>query len=332
MKAIVLDGFGSVDHFRLIETDIPLVNEDQVLVKIKATAFNPIDYQMRQGRREKELMTSPILGREMSGVIVDVGDRVSGFKTGDEIMAASGSRGSNGSYAEYMSLSPKVIALKPAGVSFETAAAIPSAGLTAWQSFTRMNISPDQSIFITGGSGAVGSFLIKLLIRKGVKKIYTTAGSPASRKAIKALGLVDSHILDYNTADLAKDLIQVNDGESFDFTVDIVGAGISEIAAEALKVNGTYLDITFLGTEKTREILFDKGAVVLNISNYAYALKNNLDWYGQTLSTLSGLIEAGEIIPPAINIVGELSVKTVQDAHLLMENNQTQGKKIIMTV
>lgn len=332
MKAIVLDGFGGVEHFRLIEMVKPVIQENEVLIRIKAAAFNPIDYQMRQGRREKYLMTSPILGRELSGIITAVGSRVSGFSIGDEVIAASGSKGSNGSYAEYMSLNPQLVALKPANASFEQAAAIPSSGLTAWQSFSRMKISKDQSIFIAGGAGAVGSFLIRLLKQSGIDQVLSTAGSPESTGALLALGLREDQIINYKSENLKEHILNANGGQTFDFAVDLVGARMSELAAEVLKVNGTYLDVTFLGTEKAREQLFDKGCMIINISNYAYTLNDTISWYGATLSKLSALIENNEISVPAINIVGELGLETVRKAHLLMENNQIYGMKQIMSI
>lgn len=332
MKAIVLEGFGDVSHFRLAETVLPVVKEEEVLIKIKAAAFNPIDYQMRQGRREKQLMTSPILGREMSGIVVAVGEQVTGFFPGDEVMAASGSKGSNGSYAEYMAINPIMIAHKPSNISFEQAAAIPSAGLTAWQCFKRMNVQPEQRVFITGGSGAVGSFLIRLLKYHGIHRIISIAGSRKSTEALLALGLEESQVINYKTSDLAAQLIAANEGMLFDIVVEIVGGEISEVAAEVLKVNAVYLDVTFLGTARTRGLLFDKGCVVLNISNYAPALGNNLAYYGEALNQVATLITTGKIAAPAIHVVGALSVKTVQEAHLLMENNQGYGKKNVMSV
>jgi len=332
MKAIVLEGFGDVDHFHQAEIESPVPKAEEVLIRIEAAAFNPIDYQMRQGRREKQLMTSPILGREMSGVIVAIGADVTGFLPGDEVMAASGSKGSNGSYAEYMAINPIMIAHKPSNISFEEAAAIPSAGLTAWQCFKRMNIQPEQRVFITGGSGAVGSFLIRILKYHGIHQVISTAGSQKSTEALLALGLDESQVINYKNTDLTAELIAANEGMLFDFVVEIVGGEISEVAAEVLKVNGTYLDVTFLGTERTRGLLFDKGCVVMNISNYAHALGNNLGYYREALNQVAALIEAGKISPPAIHIVGGLSVKTVQEAHLLMENNQGYGKKNVMKI
>jgi len=146
------------------------------------------------------------------------------------------------------------------------------------------------------------------------------------------LGLKKDQIINYKSENLSDEILSANDNNQFDFAVDIVGGQISETAAEVLKVNGNYVDITFLGTRKTREVLFDKGCVILNISNYAYALKGDLAWYGRTLSELSQLIESGKITAPSINLVGDLSVETVQKAHTLLESNQIFGKKLVMKV
>lgn len=332
MKAIVLKAFGSTDNFKLENLSVPKPVGDEILIRLKATAFNPIDYQMRLGRRESALMTSPVLGRELAGIVESVGENVKNFKPGDQVYSASGSSGSNGSYAEYMTLTEKRVALKPENISFEEAAAIPSAGLTAWQTYNRLNIKENDSIFITGGSGAVGLFLIKLLKFNGIHNIITTAGNSESAEALKALGLKNEQILDYKKPELIKKVLHVNGQQHFDYAIDVVGAESSEIAATALKVNGIYADITFLGTEKTREILFDKGASILNISNYAFTLNNSLDRYGETLSALKKLIESGKLAATAIKVVGSLSIKTVQEAHNLMESNLTKGKKLIMTM
>jgi NADPH:quinone reductase len=332
MKAITLKEFGNTENFKLENYPVPKPKNDEVLIKLKATAFNPIDYQMRLGRRESHMMNSPILGRELAGIVEEIGEKVKNFKLGDEIYAASGSGGSNGSYAQYMTLTEKRIALKPKNITFEEAAAIPSAGLTAWQTFSRLHIKKKDSIFITGGSGAVGSFLIRLLKPKHLDQIITIAGSLESIDAIKAIGLKESQIIDYRNPDLESSILNANHNHYFDFTVDIVGDKSAEIAASTLKVNGVYADITFLGTQKTRETLFDKGASVLNISNYAFTLDNNLNWYGNTLRKIAGLIEAEKLAAPSINVLGNFSLKTVQQAHNIMENNLTRGKKLVMTI
>ncbi|MFC0515553.1 zinc-binding alcohol dehydrogenase family protein [Mucilaginibacter angelicae] len=332
MKAIQLNGFGDVSNFSLVEMDTPVIKNDEVLIQIKAAAFNPIDYQMRLGLRESRLMCSPVLGRELAGVIVQAGPGVVGFKPGDEVMALAGSRGSNGSYAGLMALNYQMIGIKPKGISFEQAAAIPSSGLTAWHSFTRMQAGANDTIFINGAAGGVGRFLIKLLRAQGISNIIATAGSEQSIKTLYSLGLSSTEVINYNQEDLAGKIITANGEELFDYVVDIVGGSISETAATVLKTNGNYIDITFLGTELTRQILFDKGATTCNIAAYAFAANNNLSWYGETLRYLGRLIDDGKIDAPEINVIGELSVETVQQAHRLMEANCIYGKKLVMTI
>ena len=332
MKAIILNSFGSTDNFSLQNINIPVPDFGQVLVKIKAAAFNPIDYQMRKGLRESALMRSPVLGREFSGIIEATGDGVTGFRPGDEVFAASGNLGSNGTYAEYIVVPYEVLAYKPAGISFEEAAAVPVGGLTAWQCFTRLHISPLQRVFITGGAGGVGTFLIKLLKTHHIDHMATTAGNVTTHNTLLELGLNNSQIINYKEPGLANKVAALYSGQPFDFSVDLVGGTMSEIAAAALKLQGAYADVTFLATQKTREILFDKAATIINIVNYAYALAGKTAWFGEQLNLLAGLLENGSITPPAVNIIGNLQVESVQQAHQLMEDNKTCGRKIVMTV
>lgn len=332
MKAIQLNGFGDVSNFSEACLHAPVIKNDEVLIQIRAAAFNPIDYQMRLGRRESRLMRSPVLGRELAGIIVKTGPDVTGFKPGDEVMALAGSRGSNGSYAELVALDYRMLGRKPHGISFEEAAAIPSSGLTAWHSFTRMRAEASDSVFINGAAGGVGRFLIKLLTANGISNIIATAGSEQSIAALQSLGLNSRQIVNYNQPGLKDLLITANKGSRFDYTVDLVGGTMAETAADVLKINGCYVDVTFLGTSITREILFDKGADIFNIAAYAFAIENNLAWYGDTLNHLALLIDSGKIDAPSVNVIGSLSVETVQEAHRLMEANRIYGKKLVMRI
>lgn len=332
MKAIVLNSFGSADNFSLQHLDTPVPAGREVLVKIKAAAFNPIDYQMRKGLRESARMHSPVLGREFSGIVEATGSEVVNFQPGDEVFAASGSMGSNGTYAEYITVPYEVLAHKPASISFEEAAAVPVAGLTAWQCFTRLHIDPAQRVFITGGAGGVGAFLIKLLKAHQIHQVVTTAGNTISHDALLELGLADNQVIDYKAPELLKTVAAVYPGQPFDFSIDLVGGSLSEIAAEVLKLNGIYADVTFLATEKARETLFDNGATIVNVANYAYSLAGKPEWFGEQLDLFGRLFTNGSITAPLINIVGDLSVASVKQAHLLMENNQTNGRKVVMRV
>lgn len=333
MKAIVLKDFGSVENFVLKDDFlIPKVEENQILVKIKATAFNPIDYQMRQGKSERKRMHSPILGRELSGIVVEVGEKVIKFKVGDPVLAASGSMGSNGTYCEYIAIPETIATLKPTSISFEQAAAIPTASLTALQCFNRLKIKPEDSVFITGAAGGVGIVLVKILMAKGFENIVVTAGNQQSIDQLLKAGLGGNQIINYKNGDLQKLILEANDQEFYDHCVDLVGGEMSEICAKVIITNGNYADVTALSTEITRENLFNIGAAIINISNYAYMLAGNTTYYGEKLTEFISLITNNIITPPEINIVGTLTAHTVKTAHQIMENNLTRGKKLIMKI
>lgn len=326
MKAITLAQFGDETNFKLQETAVPKIKGDEVLIQIKASAFNPIDYQMRKGLRESQLMVGSVLGIEFAGIIVEMGPEVQGFKIGDGVVGVSVHKGSNGSYAQYMALSYKELVHKPENISFETAASIAVSGTTAWLCYNRMNSRQDDSIFINGASGGVGRFLILLLLHYKIGNIVVTAGSPESINVLKNLGIPPENIINYHRPDLEDKILEANGGNKFEHAVDLVGGTISEITAQVLKVNGNYLDVTFLSTENAREILFDNACTVLNIAAYAEITDNS------ELRKITELITDQKILVPEINIIGDLSVETVRTAHRLMESNKTYGAKLIMSI
>lgn len=335
MKAIIINNFGSIDNFEEKEIEQPQVQNDDVLIRIKATAFNPIDYQMRQGSTESKLLKSPVLGRELSGEIVQIGEGVNTFAIGDKVSAYVGSLASNGTYTEYISVPSKLVAKNPSKLSFEEATALPMVGMTALQCFNRLAIPKEETIFITGGSGGVGTILIKLLVANGNTNILTTAGNTESIAHLKSIGIKEQNIIDYRDEDITTTLYSKNNDSHYRYVIDLVGGKMSEVCADIVDVFGTYVDVTFLATDKAKEQLFDKATTVVNIANYAPASKKtqeSLEYYGESLRILFDKIEQHIITPTAINIVGDLSVETVQKAHQLMEDNQAKGKKLVMRI
>ncbi|SHG56991.1 NADPH:quinone reductase [Pedobacter caeni] len=324
MKVITLNGFGTTDNFELKELEMPKMQSDEVLISIEASAFNPIDYQMRSGQREKALMMGSIMGIEFSGVIVDLGKDVVGFQVGDEVMSCSILRGSNGTYAEYISLPYQELVLKPKNINFAAAASLPVAALTAKACLTRMNCKNDDHLFINGASGGVGRLLISLLKYHDFKNIVVTAGNPNSVAVLKGLGVTEENIIDYHEQGLEEKILRMNNGNLYDHVVDLVGGPISEVTAQILRVNGNYVDVTFHGTKLTHEILFDKAATILNIAEYANIYLN------QQLRPLASIVSEGKITVPEVNVVGNFSVETVKEAHRLMESNLTFGRKLVM--
>ncbi|WP_261513036.1 NADP-dependent oxidoreductase [Chryseobacterium paludis] len=328
MKTVILNkDFKLEDGY--IEKPYPKNNE--VLIQIKASGFNPIDYQMIENELERKLVSSPVLGRELSGIIIGKGSDVSQFEIGDEIFCGSGSMGSNGSYAAYITVPAAIVALKPKNISFEQAAAIPSVGMTALQTFNRMSLKSTDTVLITGATGGVGSFLIKLLLANSYNNIVATVGSEDNRKLLLEMGLKNNQIINYKEDRLVENLIKANDNLSFDIGVDLVGNYMSEVTAEVLKIHGMYIDVTALISKDAKELLFNKGNIIMNISNYTFSMTKNYDYYKNSLTKISNLIEEGIIVPPKYKVIGNLSLETVLQAHQMLKNNLTQGNKLIMS-
>lgn len=333
MKAVILKGFGSVDNFELAEVDTPIVTSNDILVKIKATAFNPIDYQMRQGSTESKLLKSPILGRELSGIVSQIGEQVTGFAVGDNITAYVGSLASNGTYAEFISIPQQLVAKTPASLSFAQATALPMVGMTALQCFQRANIPKEKPIFINGGAGGVGTLLIKLLLANGNNELITTAGNEDSKTQLISLGLNPDNIINYHEPAFFEKIQSKGVNGKFEYCIDLVGGKMSEVCANLLQVHGVYVDVTFLATEQARETLFDKATTIINVANFAYSLTGNSNdtaFYGSALNEIFNKINDSIISPIDINIIGNLSVETVQKGHRMMERNETKGKKLVM--
>ncbi|WP_456312406.1 quinone oxidoreductase family protein [Pseudomonas shirazensis] len=329
MKAIIFDN----SEFKLQEWDQPEPKVNEIQVKIEASGFNPVDYQMTdKDASEKKLLHSPILGREFSGIVTALGEKASQFKIGDHIFCGSGSMGSNGTYAEYICIPEEIAMHKPTIISFEEAAAIPSAGLTALQIINRMNAKVTDSILITGAAGGVGNIMVKLLLAKGYENLIVTAGNEKSIAALVAMGIKPEQIINYKKQDLYEAGLVLNHTKNFDFVVDLVGNEIAFVAARLLKTNGIYVDVTNFSTPDSRQVLFTKGATILNISNYIYGLEKNYTYYKQALQELALLLEEKLITPPAIESIGNLEVETVLKAHAKLRENRTQGKKLIMKI
>ncbi|WP_313386563.1 NADP-dependent oxidoreductase [Chishuiella sp.] len=327
MKAIILNKNNLLEE-TFVEQPIPKSNE--LLIKIIASGFNPIDYQMLENELERKLISSPILGREFSGIVIKKGENVKEFNLGDEVFCGSGSMGSNGSYAEYISVPEEIVALKPKNIPFEEAAGLPSAGLTALQIYNRLDLNTTNNILVSGASGGVGSFLIKLLIMNKKQNIVVTVGNAESKSHLNNIGLNDSQIIDYNSTNFIKNLLRANNNSPFDIGIDLVGNKMSEIIAETLKTNGIYVDVTALTTPNSREKLFNNGNSIINISNYAYSSIKDYAYYKKGLEKIAEFLEKKSITPPNYINIGQLSLESVLSAHELLKNNLTKGNKLIM--
>ena len=153
MKAIVLSSFGSADNFAAANLPIPEVRQGEVRIKVKAVSFNPVDYQIRKGQPESSHIRSMILGRDLAGSVDAVHEDVTDFSVGDNVFSYVCNLASSGTYPEYVSVPAELVARKPACLTYEQAAAVPVAGITASIALNKARVDKTASVFIAGGAG-----------------------------------------------------------------------------------------------------------------------------------------------------------------------------------
>lgn len=198
MKAVIVDNKGgNVEQLRLTEVAKPVPTGKQVLIKIKYASLNPVDYKLIAN--QPPFWSYPyVVGLDLVGEVVEVGSEVARFKSGD-MVATHGNLTYGGALAEYCIHPEQVLFKIPAGFDLKLAAALPCAGLTAYQALVRkMNIEPSKTIFIQAGSGGVGSFAIIIAKAKGLRVI--TSCSARNFDYVKTLGA--DEVIDYRNEDV----------------------------------------------------------------------------------------------------------------------------------
>ncbi len=237
MKAFIVKKYGKKETLHLTEVNIPTIKENEVLVQIHSAGVNLLDSLIRNGEFKLFLpyKTPFVNGHDMAGVVTKVGSNVTKYSVGDEVYSRVGDFGI-GTFAEYIAVNEKDLALKPKNISMEEAASIPLVGLTSWQALVEIaNLKKDQKVFIQAGSGGVGTFAIQLAKHLGAFVATTT--SSANTDLVKSLGA--DLVIDYKTQDFATIL---ND-------YDVVlhsnrEAKVLEKSLKILKPGGTLISLT----------------------------------------------------------------------------------------
>ena len=332
MKAIALSAHGSAANFYEVDLPLPELRPGDVRIRVHAIAFNPIDVQLRKGSLPGTPVSSPVLGRDLSGTVDAVHESVHSFRPGDQVYSYICTLSSSGAYAEFVSVPEELVSLKPARLAHEQAAAVPVAALTAGMALQRTCADSSKSLLVIGGGGGVGSFVISLAAQLGLRRLVTTAGGLASREYLTGeCGLRDEQVLNYRCGNLAELAIAANGGP-YDVVIDLVGGSALSQVCSTLAVGGHLASATEAPSHDDFETLFDRNASFHAIGAHADSLSSDRrQWirYRHRLDQISKGIDAGSLRMPRVFDVGRLSVATVRRAHDLLEGGGVQGKLVM---
>ena len=334
MKAMVQDKYGPADLLVLRDIDMPVVGDDDVLVRVRAASVHPDVWHVVSGRpyvlrfmgaglrRPK----NRVPGTDVAGLVESVGKGVTRFQPGDEVFGESvrGHQWHNGgAYAEYVSVPEDALALKPGNITFEQAAAVPTSGLIALQSLRNEGrLRPGQSVLVNGSAGGVGAVAVQIAKAYGAK--VTGVDDANKLDMVRSLGA--DRVIDYTQEDFT------TMGERYDLILDVPGNHPFSQCRRALNPDGTYVLIghdhygnagrRWVGSLPSALMLIARSPFVKQLPRVSFSTPPKAD----SIAVLKELLEAGQLTP-VIDRTYPLS--EVPQAIRYLAAGRAQGKVVI---
>ncbi|MFW9804563.1 MAG: NAD(P)-dependent alcohol dehydrogenase [Candidatus Thorarchaeota archaeon] len=320
MKAIVITKYGGPEVLQYREVDKPHPTENEVLVKIHASSLNAADFEAMRGSWASRIggpmkTRHKILGTDIAGKVEAVGSNVTQLQVGDEVMGDLLFPNGYGAFAEYAVAPEKVLARKPASMTFEQAATIPQAGTIALQSLRgKKQIEPSDRVLINGAGGGMGTFGVQIAKYYGAE--VTAVDSAMKFDMLRSLGA--NHVIDYMDTDYTKT------GERYDLILDTVARRSILAYRRALKPDGMFIMVggsrsaifqtVFLGSLISR-----MGSRKLGLNPMDQNPREDYEFIGQ-------LFEDGKVVPV---IDRSVSLSEVPDALKQLEEGKVLGKIVV---
>ncbi|MBX9768371.1 MAG: zinc-dependent alcohol dehydrogenase family protein [Bdellovibrionales bacterium] len=327
MKAQVLKNFGGPEAFELQEKERPILGPLEVLVRVKATSINPVDYKIRSGILAGIAPALPmILHGDMAGVVEAVGSKVSRFNTGDEVYGCIGGvKGTPGALNEYVAVDPDLIALKPKTLSMRESAALPLVSITAWEGLVdRARVERDQTVLVYGGTGGVGHIAVQLAKAFGAK-VFATASSEEKLKLALSLGA--DHVINYQAKSVSDFVQQFTEGKGFQIVFDSVGGNNIQNAIQATRLSGQVV-VTQKHDRVDITPMYMKGLTLHTVLMLIPLLYNQgRAHHGFILEQIAKLVDAGKLKP--LVDPTRFDLKDVSAAHAYAESGKNLGKVVI---
>ncbi len=307
MRAITYDHYGDDPVLKLTDQPVPKVGPGEALVRVRAAGVNPVDWKLMAGGLDA-LMDAyfPVIpGWDVAGVVEKLGIDTPEFAAGDEVYAyARKDVVHGGTFAEFVTVPVRALAHKPEALSFEQAAALPLAGLTAYQALTRLQAKQSDTVLIHNGAGGVGSAAVQIAAALGARVIATA--SPENHARLRSLGA--AHALRYGEG-LVEAVRAIAPG-GVDLVLDLIG-GVEEQTLAVLAPTGRHASIA-------DPSVLEHGGQWLWVRPDA-----------SELDALSGLVDAGRL---RVDVAATYPLERVADAFAASRDGHVHGKLVITVV
>lgn len=314
MKAMVIREFGGAEKLELADMPLPTPAAHEVRVRVRAASINPVDYKIRQSGAWAGLPMPAILGYDAAGVVDAVGSGVTHLAVGDEVFYCARIFGRQGTYAEYHVEDAAIVVKKPPNLSFEEAASLPLAAMTAYDAIiTFFGTKPGDTVLVHAGAGGVGAYAVQLANAAGARVLAT--GRAENAELIRDLGADD--VIDYRTTRFEDEVNRLTSGRGADAAFDTVGGDTITRSINCVRAYGklatiVHVDGSINGMQARNQQLY-------------FGFMERTPAKIQALATLAA---RGQVRPL---IDSTFPLERVADAHRKLEAGGMRGK-IVITV
>uniref|UniRef100_A0AAU1M3V0 NADP-dependent oxidoreductase n=1 Tax=Streptomyces sp. NBC_00148 TaxID=2903626 RepID=A0AAU1M3V0_9ACTN len=311
MRAMQQSAWGEAEPLQLVEVETPEPTYGEVLVKVSAAGVNPVDVYTRRGQAYNRVLGLPFInGWDVAGTVVRTGYGVTRLRPGDPVFGMPWFPREAGGYAEYVAAPARHFATMPAGLSFCEAAALPLAGLTAWQMLTEVAAAaPGQRVLVAGAAGGVGHLAVQIAKARGAHVIGTA--SAAKHDFVRALG--SDEVIDYTTTDVSTAVRDV------DAVIQMFGGEAGLKALDCLRPGGVLVS----GQAAWTPGLYERAAE-LGVRAVAFLV----DPDGAGLDALAGLVAQEQL---KVHLDAVFPLEEAAEAHDHVAGGRTTGK-VVLTV
>ena len=312
MKAMIITAFGGPEVFEKRDIPKPKPGIGELLVRVRATSVNPVDYKIRTSGSWAGVSPPAVIGYDAAGVVEETGAGVTRFKPGDEVFYTPLIFGGQGTYAEYNVVGESIVAAKPRSLSFIEAAAMPLAGCTAWDGILGVGrVQLGETVLLHAGAGGVGSLAVQMAKAAGARVLSTCREGNAD--FVKSLGA--DVTIDYGAERFEDAVLRATSGRGVDLVCDTVGGETLARSVQVTRPHGRLISVVNTSGDLN-------AAYVKNLTVSFHFMERA----GYKMEALKTLVERGQLRPVIDSV---MPLERVAEAHRRLEAGGVRGKIVL---